>query len=131
MNCKECKYGYFEGNGNGECHRNPPTLAGLLHNVGHFYDGEPDDSKGWQMDGVWPIVFGDDEWCGEFESKPEETVENEHPACDTDFRDSPIAWFAAMLRGFDTEDYALVGEAQQQLMRLGFKVTRDLKGVQA
>jgi hypothetical protein len=39
------------------------------------------------------------------------------------YRDSPIAWFAALERARKIEDFELAAEAQQQLRRLGVIVT--------
>jgi hypothetical protein len=40
-------------------------------------------------------------------------------ANETDWRNSPIAWFAALERARHIEDFELAAEAQRQLKRLG------------
>jgi len=40
-------------------------------------------------------------------------------ASETDWRNSPVAWFAALERARRIEDFELAAEAQRQLKRLG------------
>ena len=42
----------------GLCRRNPPTLIRVLD----------DDGEAWRLEGTWPEVITNDDWCGHFEA---------------------------------------------------------------
>ncbi len=48
-------------------------------------------------------------------------------ADETDWKNSPIAWFAALERALREEDFDLAAEAQHQLKRLGVTVSFQTK----
>lgn len=48
-------------------------------------------------------------------------------ANETDWKNSPIAWFAALERALREEDFDLAAEAQHQLKRLGVTVSFQTK----
>lgn len=48
-------------------------------------------------------------------------------ADETDWKNSPIAWFSALQRAIQEEDFELATEAQHQLKRLGVTVSFQTK----
>jgi hypothetical protein len=54
--------------------------------------------------------------------------ERKRQAGKTDYRDSPVAWFAVLQRAVEQENCERAAEAQAELRRLGVRVAFDAAG---